>query len=175
MDGIQPAAGRASHSRTTPPTFGHIKFTSWDLFYKSVKYYRIAFLKLSVGIREDLCLDEKDVNERHILVCEIDERFITALIPLEYAPDYASFGCKVIRRIPNSDDSMLDQFGRCRFCKLDAHKKCRGCRRAWYCNAECQGKDWKTHKAICRGVDVKSERCDPIHNTRYAERDRLHI
>ncbi len=33
---------------------------------------------------------------------------------------------------------------------LCAMKKCTGCNLAHYCNRECQLKDWKQHKVVCR-------------------------
>ena len=37
----------------------------------------------------------------------------------------------------------------CAVCKKDADKSCGECKNAHYCSAECQKKDWPTHKKLC--------------------------
>ena len=44
---------------------------------------------------------------------------------------------------------------RCQFChKKGPTKHCSKCKQAFYCNKECQGKDWKKHKKTCK-ADAK--------------------
>ena len=37
----------------------------------------------------------------------------------------------------------------------DRNMKCRGCEVVHYCSAECQKKDWKTHKVQCKSIKAK--------------------
>lgn len=50
--------------------------------------------------------------------------------------------------------------GTCRVCQitkdLDKLKRCSQCRTAIYCGAECQRKDWKTHKLECISLELKN-------------------
>ena len=54
-----------------------------------------------------------------------------------------------------------EEFGtarrQCKACgKIDdRNMKCRGCEVVHYCSAECQKKDWKTHKVQCKSIKAK--------------------
>ena len=40
---------------------------------------------------------------------------------------------------------------RCQFCHKEVpHLRCSICKQAFYCDKECQGKDWKKHKKTCK-------------------------
>ncbi|KIJ63322.1 hypothetical protein HYDPIDRAFT_113302 [Hydnomerulius pinastri MD-312] len=39
--------------------------------------------------------------------------------------------------------------GTCKVCSTPAEQRCSRCRQVWYCSADHQNADWKTHKAIC--------------------------
>ena len=54
----------------------------------------------------------------------------------------------------SSSSSCLDDKSHCSCCgkKSSDLKKCRACSKSWYCNQECQKKDWKEHKKICKTV-----------------------
>ena len=43
---------------------------------------------------------------------------------------------------------------KCFYCGKHGHNlpKCRQCSQAYYCNADCQRKHWKTHKPVCRAT-----------------------
>lgn len=43
----------------------------------------------------------------------------------------------------------------CACCKEPASTRCTGCRLVFYCDRECQRKDWKSHKDICRSYTVR--------------------
>ena len=51
-----------------------------------------------------------------------------------------------------STDSCVYDSNHCNSCgKMDSNlKKCGACGRAWYCSQECQRKDWKEHKKVCK-------------------------
>mmetsp|Transcript_23536 Transcript_23536/g.22568 ORF Transcript_23536/g.22568 Transcript_23536/m.22568 type:complete len:138 (-) Transcript_23536:243-656(-) len=37
----------------------------------------------------------------------------------------------------------------CPVCDKESSKRCSRCKAIWYCSAECQRSDWKTHKKVC--------------------------
>jgi hypothetical protein len=41
--------------------------------------------------------------------------------------------------------------------KYDADRVCSGCRSVYYCSPECQGADWKGHKAACKVATAERE------------------
>ncbi|XP_023331750.1 egl nine homolog 1, partial [Eurytemora carolleeae] len=42
-------------------------------------------------------------------------------------------------------------FGLCPVCKtIGNHSSCSGCLMVFYCSKECQKKDWKAHKILCK-------------------------
>ena len=48
------------------------------------------------------------------------------------------------------ENKMADEV--CSVCSKEGAKKCSRCKTQFYCSKECQKKDWKTHKSICREV-----------------------
>ena len=51
-----------------------------------------------------------------------------------------------------SSDSCIQDSSHCNSCgKIASNlKKCGACGRSWYCSQECQRKDWKEHKKVCK-------------------------
>lgn len=43
---------------------------------------------------------------------------------------------------------------KCESCNVVDTKKCERCRNVWYCDKECQIKDWENHKFYCGGYEV---------------------
>ncbi|GMI00942.1 hypothetical protein TrLO_g12173 [Triparma laevis f. longispina] len=39
---------------------------------------------------------------------------------------------------------------KCEACEKEGAKKCSRCKVVWYCSKDCQVKDWKIHKKICK-------------------------
>ena len=48
----------------------------------------------------------------------------------------------------------MDTLKKCQVCEKTEGKllKCAGCEKVFYCGAECQKKDWKEHKPVCKFV-----------------------
>lgn len=42
---------------------------------------------------------------------------------------------------------------KCFLCKNTARKRCSKCKEAWYCERECQVKDWENHKDFCAKIE----------------------
>ncbi|XP_051174449.1 zinc finger MYND domain-containing protein 10 [Leptopilina boulardi] len=49
---------------------------------------------------------------------------------------------------------------KCFLCKNTAKKRCSKCKEAWYCDRECQVKDWNNHKDFCTKIEQFKETND---------------
>ena len=53
-------------------------------------------------------------------------------------------------------EEIPDDSGTCPVCGKIATHKCTGCDKGiYYCNRNCQKKDWKTHKPLCKKMPYK--------------------
>ena len=52
-------------------------------------------------------------------------------------------------------EELPDDSGTCPACGKIATTKCTGCKQVYYCNRNCQKKDWKTHKPACKMLPYK--------------------
>ena len=58
------------------------------------------------------------------------------------------------KKTNNGEKTLWVTFFKCFQCGKRGHKlpKCTQCSQAYYCNADCQRKHWKTHKPVCRAA-----------------------
>lgn len=58
------------------------------------------------------------------------------------------------KNIESSSDICVLDSNHCNTCgKMDTNlKKCGACGRSWYCSQDCQRKDWKEHKKVCKAL-----------------------
>ena len=54
----------------------------------------------------------------------------------------------------------------CSVCSKQGAKKCSRCKFQFYCSKECQKKDWKTHKSICREISNTTAQYESTGPTR---------
>eukprot|EP01084_Bolivina_argentea_P212548 361262_1 len=48
--------------------------------------------------------------------------------------------------------------GKCSNCgNTERTKKCSGCKQVWYCNTDCQKKNWMKHKKQCKKLTQKNQ------------------
>ena len=52
-------------------------------------------------------------------------------------------------------EEIPDDSGPCPACGKIATTKCTGCKLVYYCNRNCQKKDWKLHKSSCKMLPYK--------------------
>ena len=53
-------------------------------------------------------------------------------------------------------EEIPDDCGNCPACGKIAYNKCKGCaNNIYYCKRECQKKDWKNHKPLCKMLPYK--------------------
>jgi len=52
-------------------------------------------------------------------------------------------------------EELPDDSGSCPSCGKIATTKCTGCKQVYYCNRECQRKNWKVHKPLCKALPYK--------------------
>jgi len=52
-------------------------------------------------------------------------------------------------------EELPDDAGACPQCNKIATTKCTGCKEVYYCNRDCQKKNWKVHKPICKALPYK--------------------
>lgn len=64
--------------------------------------------------------------------------------------NYVKFLSNVIDKIGSYKFDLIEYFN-CNYCGVSSEniKKCSKCISIWYCNDECQNKDWKNHKSNC--------------------------
>ena len=46
---------------------------------------------------------------------------------------------------------------KCGECGEPATQRCTACKNAWYCSRDCQLRQWKKHKAICKLITMNKE------------------
>jgi hypothetical protein len=81
--------------------------------------------------------------------------------------DYADINKSIDKSYVNYLSTMLDEFEelidkakfvfdyiqyqKCNFCNKESkdNKRCSRCKSVWYCDEECQRKDWTQHKKCC--------------------------
>lgn len=81
--------------------------------------------------------------------------FTEKLMFIKKSDEYFKNGTK---QVPLNDDfkNIVDlsheNFKKCNTCRIQSTKmkKCSGCEKVYYCNAECQKKDWSNHKKECK-------------------------
>jgi len=52
-------------------------------------------------------------------------------------------------------EELPDDSGSCPACGKLATTKCTACKQVYYCNRECQRKNWKVHKPVCKSLPYK--------------------
>lgn len=73
---------------------------------------------------------------------------------LAIAPIFAVPYLEPVRRLPTTPYTTRTRTGegemRCNVCGKHGSKKCARCENVMYCSRECQRKDWKIHKTVCK-------------------------
>lgn len=67
-------------------------------------------------------------------------------------------------------EELPDDSGTCLACGKIATTKCSGCKIVYYCNRNCQKKDWKSHKPSCKMLPYKIGRSAVLGNHLVANR-----
>ena len=77
---------------------------------------------------------------------------ITPIFSVPYIERTRFAGSEIKSNLIFSDESMrkLNIGPKCQVCGKEGRKKCGGCGEVQYCSRECQTKDWKSHKSVCR-------------------------
>jgi len=68
-------------------------------------------------------------------------------------------------------EEIPDDSGPCPACGKIATTKCTACKQVYYCKRDCQKKDWKTHKPLCKAMPYKIARNSVLGNHILANRD----
>ena len=63
----------------------------------------------------------------------------------------------VCREGYSEETSVAELQEACSVCSKKGSKKCSNCKLQFYCSKQCQKKDWKNHKAICKEVSKAAE------------------
>ena len=101
----------------------------------------------------------QDVYEWRSFTPFVTRCLLTPLFPIQYVEAIIAidFGKQVASAMTSHHGSKAEEPGTvCATCKVkegpNAAKllRCMGCGKATYCSKECQKKDWKSHKSLCR-------------------------
>jgi hypothetical protein len=121
----------------------------------NVKALRILY-KAGATLCKDVYTDVEDGFAKHIFLEAIDPTFATARLLIKY------YGVQLpIQNVYKFDDTdyefSLKPWAfkwvfehRCRTCCKLCLLKCARCKRARYCNLQCQRINWANHKPLCK-------------------------
>jgi len=68
-------------------------------------------------------------------------------------------------------EELPEDSGACPTCGKIATIKCTACKNVYYCNKNCQKKDWKTHRPLCKMLPYKIARSSELGNHIVANRN----
>ncbi len=139
---------KKGHALTTLPTreeqIGRLEFN--HIMAKPMSYFeQLPALRDDEGFKK--AIQEADASEHSVVVVALLSKKPCIIhrwqkMKLAYRRDIS---------VPTGP---IDK--RCIYCgtKSDEPLRCSRCKRAYYCGAECQKKDWKGHKEACNAVAV---------------------
>lgn len=129
--------------------YHHLRDSAFDCFNAS-EYTEQMLKYISMNFKVVEVVPRRIHENEYFLVCLRNEQNSENPVVCEMA-----FQC--MRQF--SGYSMLVK-KRCFVCNAPNAKKCSGCQCAAFCNKECLSKGWKSHKKLCKMIDVNNINVD---------------